>query len=108
VFIAYPKAVTQMPFSTVWAILFFVMILLLGLASQFVCVEGFVTAVVDIFPDYLRRGNRRFWFMIATSAVSFLLGLSMVTRVSYGLYLVTKIKSNSIMKVLVNTDRIKV
>ncbi|KAK2724937.1 hypothetical protein QYM36_001404 [Artemia franciscana] len=80
VFIAYPKAVTQMPFSTVWAILFFVMILLLGLASQFVCVEGFVTAVVDIFPDYLRRGNRRFWFMIATSAVSFLLGLSMVTR----------------------------
>ena len=35
-FITYPKAITMMPGSQFWAVLFFIMILLLGLDSQVV------------------------------------------------------------------------
>lgn len=33
-FIAYPRAIALMPFAPLWAVLFFVMILLVGLDSQ--------------------------------------------------------------------------
>ncbi|KAH9517647.1 Sodium- and chloride-dependent creatine transporter 1 [Dermatophagoides farinae] len=70
-FIAYPRAVAMMPGSSFWAVMFFIMILLLGLGSQFVGVEGFVTAMVDLFPQYLRIGKRREWFIFGVCIVSF-------------------------------------
>ncbi|KAG9510199.1 Sodium- and chloride-dependent GABA transporter 2, partial [Fragariocoptes setiger] len=79
-FIVYPQAITQMPWAPFWAVMFFVMILLLGFGSQFMSVEGFITAVVDMFPGYLRVGKRREWFIGFTCLISFLLGLTMVTR----------------------------
>lgn len=48
---------------------------------QFVGVEGFVTAVVDRFPNLLRRGKRREIFIGIICFVKFLIGLSMVTQV---------------------------
>lgn len=83
VFIAYPKAVAQMPWSPVWAMFFFFMILLIGIDSQFVGVEGFITAVVDIFPNYFRVKNRKEKFIAYVSLFSYLLGLLMVTKVIF-------------------------
>nr|QKX08456.1 beta-alanine transporter-1 [Mytilus coruscus] len=79
-FIAYPEAVAQMPAAPFWSVLFFVMILLLGLDSQFVGVEGFVTAIVDYFPHQLRRGKRREIFIGCVCIFCFTIGLSMVTE----------------------------
>ncbi|XP_033121702.1 sodium- and chloride-dependent GABA transporter 3-like [Anneissia japonica] len=80
IFIAYPKAVSLMPFAPMWSCLFFFMLLLVGMDSQFVTVEGFVTAIADFFPRYLRRGYKREIFVLIVCASSFLFGLSMVTR----------------------------
>ena len=77
-FIAYLKGVAQMPGATIWAVLFFIVILSLGLGSQFVAIEGFVTAVVDMFPRFLRKGSRRKYFILYTCLLSFLIELSVV------------------------------
>ncbi|XP_077565842.1 sodium- and chloride-dependent GABA transporter 2-like [Stigmatopora nigra] len=79
-FIAYPRAVTMMPFSPLWAALFFIMIVFLGLDSQFVCVESLVTAIVDMYPATFRRKNRRELFLLLVVLLSFLVGLVMLTE----------------------------
>ena len=56
-FIAYPEAVTKMPVSPVWAVLFFLMLLLLGFGTQISTTETVVTILQDQFPA-LRGKNR--------------------------------------------------
>ncbi|XP_029204695.2 sodium- and chloride-dependent GABA transporter 2-like [Acropora millepora] len=79
-FIVYPEAVSQMPLAPLWSVLFFIMLFLLGLDSEFVGIEGVVTAIVDRFPQYLRRGYRKEMFTALVCVVWFLIGLSMVTE----------------------------
>jgi len=79
-FIVYPEAVAQMPLAPLWSALFFFMLILLGLDSEFVGIEGVVTGVVDLFPQHLRRGHRKELFTAFICCIWFLLGLSMVTE----------------------------
>ncbi|XP_077596017.1 sodium- and chloride-dependent GABA transporter 2-like isoform X1 [Stigmatopora nigra] len=84
-FIVYPRAVAMMPMPQIWSVCFFLMIILLGLDSQFVGLECLMTSLVDLYPFYLRQGYRRELVLLAICSVSFLLGLSLVTE--GGMYL---------------------
>ncbi|XP_017350036.1 sodium- and chloride-dependent GABA transporter 2 isoform X3 [Ictalurus punctatus] len=79
-FIAYPKALSLLPGPHFWSVLFFLMVLFLGLDSQFVCVESLATALTDVFPGILRKPKRREILVLLIAVVCFLLGLPLVTR----------------------------
>ncbi|XP_071947995.1 sodium- and chloride-dependent glycine transporter 2-like [Antedon mediterranea] len=77
-FIAYPEVVASLPGAPAWSILFFVMLLTLGLDTQFTILETICTALSDHFPKQLR--DRKTYVMLATSICGFLLGLTCITE----------------------------
>lgn len=48
-FIAFTEAMTHFPLAPFWSVLFFLMLINLGLSSMFGIIEGLVTPVVDSF-----------------------------------------------------------
>ncbi|CAJ0961438.1 unnamed protein product [Ranitomeya imitator] len=86
-FIAYPEALSQLPISPLWSFLFFVMLLTLGLDSQFAMIETITTSIHDAFPDLMRK--RRIPVTIGCCCVLFLIGLVCVTQA--GIYWVNLI-----------------
>ncbi|XP_076818625.1 sodium-dependent proline transporter-like [Clavelina lepadiformis] len=77
-FIAYPEAVSLLPIPQLWSILFFFMLLTLGLDSQFAMVETVITGLLDEFPRVLRP--KKYFLTAAICIVSFLLGILLVTE----------------------------
>lgn len=76
-FIAYPEAVTLLPISPLWAILFFFMLITLGMDSQFCIIETVTTAIIDEFPS-LRK--KKHLVVFAYCFMGFIFGLSCVTQ----------------------------
>ncbi|XP_006821311.1 sodium- and chloride-dependent GABA transporter 1-like [Saccoglossus kowalevskii] len=77
-FITVPTAIAEMPGANFWAVLFFFMLFLMGMDSQFCVVEGLYTALADEYPKYL-RANRALSLAIL-AFVYFLLGLPCCTN----------------------------
>ncbi|XP_062920512.1 sodium- and chloride-dependent glycine transporter 1 isoform X3 [Mobula hypostoma] len=78
-FVAYPEALTLLPISPFWSLLFFFMLILLGLGTQFCLLETLVTAVVDeIGSDWIRR--RKSLVTLGVAVIGFLLGISLTTQ----------------------------
>ncbi|KAM4628396.1 sodium- and chloride-dependent GABA transporter 2-like [Polymixia lowei] len=79
-FIAYPQATAMMPMPQLWSASFFVMIILLGLDTQFVAMEVVMTSITDMFPTILRRTGRRELLLLVFCLTCFFCQLVMITE----------------------------
>lgn len=83
-FVTYPEAVLHIPMPQLWAILFFLMMFVLGIGSQFGGIEAINTAVIDQWP-HLRKHQ---WRVTAGTCIAcFIAGLPMTCN--GGIYLFT-------------------
>ncbi|XP_061200992.1 sodium- and chloride-dependent glycine transporter 1 isoform X1 [Neopsephotus bourkii] len=78
-FVAYPEALTLLPISPLWSILFFFMLILLGLGTQFCLLETLVTAIVDeVGNEWIIR--RKTFVTLGVAVAGFLLGVPLTTQ----------------------------
>ncbi|NXJ08050.1 SC6A7 protein, partial [Odontophorus gujanensis] len=78
-FVAYPEALSLLPGSPFWSILFFLMLFMLGVDTLFGNIEAITTAIVDEFPA-LREWRRKTTLLGVLCFSFFLLGLLLVTQ----------------------------
>nr|KAG5712675.1 hypothetical protein BaRGS_029730 [Batillaria attramentaria] len=78
--VAYPEAISKLPLPPLWAVLFFTMLLALGLDSQFGMFETVVSGMVDAFPRQLSKWRAP--LTLALSITSYLISLPVATKVS--------------------------
>uniref|UniRef100_A0A3P9DFN5 Transporter n=1 Tax=Maylandia zebra TaxID=106582 RepID=A0A3P9DFN5_9CICH len=81
VFVVYPEVLSTMPVFQLWAPLFFIMLLCLGVDSQFATVEVAVTYIKDEFGvkvlPFLKREEL---LVLAVCFVCFVLGIPHITK----------------------------
>ncbi|XP_078365686.1 sodium- and chloride-dependent GABA transporter 1-like isoform X2 [Oculina patagonica] len=77
-FVVYPEGIAQMPISPFWAVMFFFMLLTLGLDTQFAMFEAVVTGLVDEYPRFLKK--RKELFIAFLCFLCFLLGIPMIMQ----------------------------
>lgn len=90
-FLAYPEVVSRMPAAPVWSVLFFLMLLVVGIDSQFCTAESLIAGLIDVWPILNRN---RPYVTLFFCMVQFLLGLSMVTQ--GGMYLFQLVDSYAV------------
>ncbi|XP_052669327.1 sodium- and chloride-dependent neutral and basic amino acid transporter B(0+)-like [Harpia harpyja] len=86
-FVAYPEVLSRLPVSPLWSFLFFFMLLLLGLDSQFATIETLTTTIQDIYPKVMKK--LRIPITLGVCILLFFLGLICVTQA--GIYWVNLI-----------------
>ncbi|MGH0125596.1 UNVERIFIED_CONTAM: hypothetical protein FKN15_010362 [Acipenser sinensis] len=84
VFIIYPEAIATLPWSSVWSVIFFIMLLTLGIDSAMGGMESVITGLIDEFK-FLRKHRKLFTLFIVVS--TFLISLFCVTN--GGIYVFT-------------------
>ncbi|KAG1672550.1 Sodium-dependent dopamine transporter [Nymphon striatum] len=106
VFVVYPEAISTMPGATFWAIIFFLMLITLGLDSSFGGSEAIVTALTDEFPII---GRNREIFMALLFTFYYIIGIFSCTQGgAYVIHLLDTFAANYSILIAVTTEAIAV
>ncbi|CAF4985259.1 unnamed protein product, partial [Rotaria sp. Silwood1] len=70
VFIVYPHTIALMDWSTLWAVLFFFMVITLGIDSTFGGLESIITGLCDEYPNIF--GRHRSLFVLGVLIICYL------------------------------------
>ncbi|XP_067664256.1 sodium-dependent proline transporter-like [Haliotis asinina] len=81
--IIYPEAIAHLPVSQLWAVLFFIMLITLGMDSLFGPMETVLAGIVDAYPKYLQP--RRMYVTAGVCLFCFLVSVPYATN--GGIYL---------------------
>lgn len=79
-FVVYPEVVTKLPVSQLWAVLFFAMLITLGLGTQIATVTTVHTTLLDQFPHLFRKGRRSIMLLGGIAVCCYLIGLAFCTK----------------------------
>ncbi|GJQ74717.1 hypothetical protein Trydic_g21568 [Trypoxylus dichotomus] len=89
-FVAYPEAILRLPAPTFWAIIFFFMLFILGIGSQFAGIQAISTLVLDKRPEWRKRQ----WLVTLVICIGlFAFGIPMCFQ--GGVYLLTLMEWNT-------------
>ncbi|XP_060080387.1 sodium- and chloride-dependent betaine transporter-like [Ylistrum balloti] len=74
IFLTYPEALIRLPLPHMWSVLFFVMVVFVGIDSQFGLLETIVSGLVDMYPKTLGKHKLLvlsilFLFYVVTSLI---------------------------------------
>ncbi|KAG1684329.1 Sodium-dependent serotonin transporter [Nymphon striatum] len=92
IFEVYPEALSMMTGSVFWSILFFIMLITLGLDSTFAGLEAMITGLCDEYPKVLKK--HREWFVGAVIIIVYICALPTTTY--GGKYLVSFLDSYAV------------
>ncbi|KAK2162631.1 hypothetical protein LSH36_95g07040 [Paralvinella palmiformis] len=79
-FVVYPEGIATMPVAPLWSVLFFLMLITLGLDSQFTMLETVVTALADEFSLNKIHRHGKTILTAVLCVLLFLIGLPQCTR----------------------------
>ncbi|KAK0077702.1 hypothetical protein PV325_003559, partial [Microctonus aethiopoides] len=89
-FVAYPEAVVRMPLPNMWAVLFFLMLFILGLGSQFAGIQAINSAILDVRPSLRKHES---FVILGICACGWLAAIPMIY--DGGVYLYTLMDWNT-------------
>ena len=83
IFVTYPEAISQMPGAQAWAFMFFFMVVILGLSSQFPAIETICGQMGALLPQTQTTPLRKILFRMLTCFLAFFCGIFFYFGVTY-------------------------